>query len=476
MNNFTKRFYIKELLISGGLLLTVLCKLIVAKGVGMFSHVELGRLVETFSVLKQALIVIALYYLMNELVNRSWNTKSYILIYLAIISVTIPIALISMAIDIRTINLANGIKSIFPFAFRNYLYVGVFFLGILTIPFLKKLIPATNGKMQFRVSTLSLAIGLISGVLLLNRPSISFLVWTIVACVSSLSLVKYDNQKRVLGIIAVIGFISLITIDTFSTIRFRISLTNNIMPFFALLFVKSTQRDDENIKKGAGIQGMILLPIILIFSNPLLLELCRNFFVGYFQTTTFGWLLFIGISAVIFVFVFSYSLSIERFVNSNIDGKQSVAGTVPLIISSVTLMYMLYNYSEFQALGFDAMIKQQNGRIYLAFLNLLIVVLWYLVVSTIINRFWISTTLFSVVMIGFSFANVQKIQYRNEPIIYPDLAMVKSLPEIIKMVNVQLIIGMLVGVVVLLIVAVILQRKIFKGKLFRIVPRIMTLL
>ena len=57
-----------------------------------------------------------------------------------------------------------------------------------------------------------------------------------------------------------------------------------------------------------------------------------------------------------------------------------------------------------------------------ALLNFLILGLMYLVLVFLINRFWIATAVFSVVMTAFAVANHIKISLRNEPIIPADLS------------------------------------------------------
>ncbi|GAB5053868.1 hypothetical protein PESHB5_03670 [Pediococcus parvulus] len=469
-----ERVYIKNVVLGGTLLLTVLCNLVIAKGGGMFSHVELARLILAIPAFIPALITVVIYYVMHSLVIHKWSIKCFFYVYLTVISVTVPATLISMAIDVRTINWENIIKSFFPFLFPNYFYLGIFLFAILFVPMLKKINYRVNNQIKNGILFFSFCVGTLAGFALLNHPSVSFLIWIIIAIANPLIEVSV-KQKKYLYSASIAGLLVLLVVGTISSVPYRVSLINNLAPMFMLILGKALSNTDEYSEDRKKINSLFLLPLALIFTNPLLLNLCRDFFVRYFRPVPVGWFLFFAISFVSFLFLYGYCFAVSGYINDLLESRASVKGAVPLIVSAVLLMYMIYNYSEFYALGFDAMIKQQNGRIYLAFLNLLLVVLWYFVVSTIINRFWISTTLFCSVMIGFSFANVQKIQYRNEPIIYPDLAMVKSLPEIVKMVNVQLVILMLIVILGLLVLSFFLQKKFLKGKLFKIVPRILVL-
>ncbi|OZG65690.1 arylsulfatase [Bifidobacterium hapali] len=61
-----------------------------------------------------------------------------------------------------------------------------------------------------------------------------------------------------------------------------------------------------------------------------------------------------------------------------------------------------------------------------ALLNFLILGLMYLVLVFLINRFWIATAVFSVVMTAFAVANHIKVELRNEPIIPSDLSFVSG--------------------------------------------------
>lgn len=475
MRRFIDRLQFKNLLLGGGLLAAVLGDLIIDKGLGMFSHVELARLIEVIAALKPALVVIAVYCVMHSLVIKNWTVKYFLMIYLVIVSVMVPSVLISMAIDVRTMNWTNAFKSVFPFLFRDYFYLGLFLLGVLAIPLLKSIVNRLNNKARKITVLATIVMGVASSLLLLNHPSVSLLIWVCIGIVDSVVNLNYAERKFSLYTISLIGIFILMIAGVFGSFNYRISIVSNLAPLFALILSINMTEEDESIEfdKSKKIQILLLLPLVVIFTNPLLLNLSRNFFIGYFKPIQIGWLWLLAILIVSFLALYGYSYVVSETFNDLLDGKHSIKGSVPLIVISVITMYIIYNYSEFYALGFNAMIKQQNGRIYLAFLNLLLVVLWYFILSTVINRFWISTTLFCAVMIGFSFANVQKIQYRNEPIIYPDLAMVKSLPEIIKMVNVQLIILMLIGILGLLILAFFLQTRVLKGKLFKLIPRVL---
>ena len=61
-----------------------------------------------------------------------------------------------------------------------------------------------------------------------------------------------------------------------------------------------------------------------------------------------------------------------------------------------------------------------------ALLNFLILGLMYLVLIFLINRFWVATAVFSVVMTAFAVANHIKVELRNEPIIPSDLSFVSG--------------------------------------------------
>ena len=59
-------------------------------------------------------------------------------------------------------------------------------------------------------------------------------------------------------------------------------------------------------------------------------------------------------------------------------------------------------------------------------LNFLLLGLIYLVVVTLLNRFWVATALFGSVMVTFAVANHFKVQFRNEPIIPADLSFISG--------------------------------------------------
>ena len=59
-------------------------------------------------------------------------------------------------------------------------------------------------------------------------------------------------------------------------------------------------------------------------------------------------------------------------------------------------------------------------------LNFLLLGLIYLVVVTLLNRFWVATAIFGSVMVTFAVANHFKVQFRNEPIIPADLSFISG--------------------------------------------------
>lgn len=471
MKKVLNKIPFENILISGGLFLAILCKLITNKGVGMFSHVELANFITAFKALAPAFVVMSLYYVMDSLEHKKKSIRQFVLIYLTSLAAVVPVTIVSMAIDIRMISLKNIIKLFFPFLYRNYFFLGIFFLIILIAPLATEKLRKLNSQSKKRVIILSLIFGTIASVFLVKHPSISMLIWTTIACCVSLIDTKIFTKKMIFYCVTLVGV--LILVGTFTSEAYRFSLISNLAPLFTIIISMVAKKTSGASKKYKRNKNFILLPLVLVFTNPLLIRLSSNFYSEYFRPIQTGWIVFIGIATLTFIMVYGYNYSISKSVNEIYDDRKiSVKASVPLTIIFVSIMYIIYNYSEFFALGFDAMLKQQGGRIYLAFLNLLLVTLWFLVVAAIINRFWISTTIFGIIMISLSVANIQKIQYRNEPVIYPDLAMIKSLPEIVKMVNVNLVILILMAFLVLLILAFFLQKKILKGKLFKFTPRV----
>lgn len=90
-----------------------------------------------------------------------------------------------------------------------------------------------------------------------------------------------------------------------------------------------------------------------------------------------------------------------------------------------------------------------HGSIWLSLMNLSILLAIYMILVAIFKRVYLSVGIYSLFLILASYANMQKVLLRNEPITPLDLKNIAILPELISMINVYYLIGIIVGLVVL---------------------------
>lgn len=93
------------------------------------------------------------------------------------------------------------------------------------------------------------------------------------------------------------------------------------------------------------------------------------------------------------------------------------------------------------------------------FINIIILLAIFGIVWSILNRYWYSLIITMAAYIIWLIANFIKIEFRAEPILPSDMSMVTSLSELLNMVSSKLIIGALIGIVILAIIAIWIQKK-----------------
>lgn len=204
--------------------------------------------------------------------------------------------------------------------------------------------------------------------------------------------------------------------------------------------------------------------MLLIFGNPLILNILTLYFktqnaevISHLLRHLILFSFFVTFFAVSYTLIFSWGI-IQHFSN-----QPSNLFTLPISIFLISICYLIYDYSQFYGQGLSAMVAKQNGRLYVELLNLLLIALLYLIIQTIFNRFWYTNTLFLMLMLILSYANYAKLIARSEPIIGSDFGLIKSLPDIVKMVNLKIVAALIVGLVVLIGASIFLQHFYLKG-------------
>ncbi|KRN47698.1 LTA synthase family protein [Pediococcus damnosus] len=399
--------------------------------------------------------------------------------YTVLLCFSIPLTPLLFSIDVSTINVNTFINSFFPFLIKNYWFSTIIILLMifLTIFKLKPLKIKNQTANILFVGILALL--LVESLLLTNHPTANITLLTGYAFILGVYLQNFYQKiatpKTIRIIVTILELVSIAL-----AIIYQSEITLIFLPVVSLLFISSWSSSLFNYDKGNEIfsstsSGMIL-GLVLIFSNPLSKQILTRYFSEQSPALLANILrhvslfsFFTILIAIIYAFVISKGLSL-RF-----SGVKNKLITLPVSIFLISGCYLIFNYSQFYGQGLKTLIWRQNGQLYLGLLNFFLITLLYLIIQIIFNRFWYANTSFVMLMLIWSYANFAKISARDEPIIGSDLGLIKSLPDIIKMVNVKIVLLLLVGLIILIIGSAFMQRHFLKGKIYNLPTRIILL-
>lgn len=266
-----------------------------------------------------------------------------------------------------------------------------------------------------------------------------------------------------------------------------IMITQSILPGFAIIFwlgfLNQTTFEIRPIKHFEFITR--LFPDFLI--TALIADLLpqSSLFVGdlisYYQNSELAITIFVSLLCWIGLMVVAgFVAQIGRDFPERTKGyKVSVEWIVSIWL--VCGSYIAYNISTFieqtayDISGFDYLQIVQNSTYYLSVLNLIIIAMWFLVLLTVINRFWVSSSIFAITMLVLSFANAEKMKFRNDPVIFPDVSFATSLPDIARMVDLTVVFTIIVSALIVIISSIYLQHRNRFGHVFSLPVRIVAL-
>lgn len=97
--------------------------------------------------------------------------------------------------------------------------------------------------------------------------------------------------------------------------------------------------------------------------------------------------------------------------------------------------------------------------------QVLILMLVAMLIYLLINRFVIATVVIVVLFGGFSFANAQKYSQREEPVYLSDVSWLKNPKTLFSFVDTKLLILGLVAIILLVVFAIFMSRKFYRGSL-----------
>ena len=119
-----------------------------------------------------------------------------------------------------------------------------------------------------------------------------------------------------------------------------------------------------------------------------------------------------------------------------------------IVLSAFFIGYML-DYTQTESFQFvTTTIMKTNGPSYL--FTVLILLLLYLGLYGLINRFFYATALFYVFFAIYGVANRLKVMYRSEPILPSDLMFLTNTKELLSMITTKLLVGVVVVLVIII--------------------------
>lgn len=400
--------------------------------------------------------------------------------YTILLCFSVPLTTLLFSIDVSTINTRTFIKSFFPFLIKNYWFSTIillilFFLTILKIKPLKIKVQTVN-----ILFTGTLILLLLESLLLTNHPTANITLLTGYAFIFGVYLQHLHHNTSVSRIVqTIVSILEIVTIVVAIIYQTKIILI--FLPIISLLFISSWSSflfngDEKNTTFSSTSVGMIL-GLVLIFSNPLSKQILARYILGQNPALLPNVLRHVGLFSLLTILVATiYAMTISKGLSLRFQGIKNKLFTLSVSIFLISSCYLVFNYSQFYGQGLKTLIWRQNGRLYLALLNFLLITLLYLIIQAIFNRFWYANTAFTMLMLIWSYANFAKISARDEPIIGTDLGLIKSLPDIIKMVNLRIVLLLLIGTIILIVGSVFLQRHFLKGKIYNLPTRLILLL
>ena len=154
-----------------------------------------------------------------------------------------------------------------------------------------------------------------------------------------------------------------------------------------------------------------------------------------------------------------------------------VCNGITLLAKNKTGFSLAFTASLFQAFIFNYFIqlgvRGEGGSIAFqgtfvagaTMFQVLVLLIIFLTIYILINRFIMSTLLILIIFGGFSIGNFIKFSLREEPIYVSELSWLKSPKVLFSFIDGKMILVSIIMIVVLIIVALLLRQKFYKGKL-----------
>jgi len=425
-------------------------------------------------------ILIALAFILGRALDlKGLKASKLIQFYVTLLCFSVPLIPVLFSIDVSTINGLPLLKSIFPFTVSEYWFTTIILLFVIVFYAWKIIKPIHLNIKTCTWSLLAIFVLIfIAAIFLSKYEHIIIILWASYAFILGSFLQQQQIDFATPKLVQVATFIveiALIMLVFISPSNFILQLA---LPSWTIIFFVSQSiwlfDNDPHYQMLSMSMTTISIGFTLLFANPLSRQVL-NRYVQQQNPNLLPNILrhLLVFSLIVLILAFIYSLIVSLGLALRSQEIKNKLFTLPVVIFLISSCYLIFNYSQFYGQGLKTLIWRQDGRLYLGLINLALVALLYVIIQTIFNRFWFANTTFVMLMIIWSYANFAKISARDEPIIGSDLGMIKSLPDIAKMVNLKMVFALIIALVVLIAGSFLLQHYFLKGKIYRLPVRIL---
>lgn len=215
---------------------------------------------------------------------------------------------------------------------------------------------------------------------------------------------------------------------------------------------------------------IFFISILIVFSNSTI-ELIRNFYLSNIDLID-GHALVTLYSNILLILFFSILISAGTFFGFS-QLLKGITGKSLIIFSSLGLAF-IFNYLLQNSISDGS---QLNGLSIIPGANVFQILLFFMIclfVYLLVNRYVFATGLITLVFGIFIIANKLKFNFRQEPVYISDFAWLKQIGSLLGFIkdDIYILIGGICLIVLIIVLCFVLSKKIFKGKIFRVLERV----
>ncbi|MEY8537853.1 LTA synthase family protein [Lactococcus muris] len=175
--------------------------------------------------------------------------------------------------------------------------------------------------------------------------------------------------------------------------------------------------------------------------------------------------------------VFAILCVLSFFIVKGIQAFKSNSANFPLSLTTSLLLAFVFNSL------IQAGMRVDEGPMYYGYVvtgislfQVFVLTLAFMFLYVLINRYMITTAVIMFIFGGFSLGNAMKFSVRQEPIYVSELSWLANIQSLLTFVDIKLILLALFALLSLVLLAILLNRRFFKGKIMDWKTRAVTLL